>query len=147
MKSKPLTEKSKTELAEDKEEVISQDFEAQIPEEEEKLGRWQKIKARIKNLKKKYVFLCLGGILFLVMAIVIINSSLKFGEFKPPTFPSPTPSPYEEEILNPSAYATDSAVLEIENKIKGINQELENTDLKETGLNPPVLDMKVNFEE
>jgi len=147
VKSKLLTEKEKTKLAENKEEVISQDFEAQIPEEEEKLGRWQKIKAKIKNLKKKYVFLGLGGILFLVIVLIVINSSFKFSQFKPPTFPSPTPSPFEEEIGNPSAYATDSAVLEIENKIKGINQELENTDLKETGLNPPVLDMKVNFEE
>jgi len=134
-------------MAESKEEVISQDFEAQIPEEEEKRGRGQEIKERIKNIKKKYVFLGFGVVLFLVIALIIINSSLKFGEFKPPTFPSPTPSPFEEEILNPSAYATDSAVLEIENRIKGINQELENTDLKETGLNPPVLDIKVNFEE
>jgi len=134
-------------MTEDKEEVINQDFEAQIPEEEEKSGRGQEIRERIKNIKKKYVFLGFGIILFLVIVLIIINSSLKLSQFKPPTSPSPTPSTFEEEILNPSAYATDSAVLEIENKIKGINQELENTDLKETGLNPPVLDLKVNFEE
>jgi hypothetical protein len=134
-------------MTQEKEEIITQDFEAQIPEEEENINRWQKIKTKVKNIKKKYLFLGLGGGLFLIIIIIFVTSSLQFSQFKPPAIPSPSPSPYEEEILNPSAYATDSAVLEIENKIKDINQQLENTDLKETGLNPPVLDMKVNFEE
>jgi len=78
---------------------------------------------------------------------LIARSSLRISRFKPPVFPSPSPSPYEEEITNPSVYATDSAVLEIGEKLKGIEQDLDKTDLKETELNPPVLDLEVNFEE
>jgi len=86
-------------------------------------------------------------LVFLVLVILIARSSLRISRFKPPVFPSPSPSPYEEEITNPSIYATDSAVLEIDEKLKEIERDIGQTDLKETGLNPPVLDMEVNFEE
>lgn len=134
-------------MAKEKEEVISQDFEAQIPAEEEKLSLWQRLKAKIKNLNRKYYYIGAGVFVFLILVLLIVRSSLRISRFKPPVFPSPSPSPYEEEITNPSAYATDSAVLEIGEKLKEIERDLDQTDLKETGLNPPVLDLEVNFEE
>lgn len=131
----------------EKEEIISQDFEAQVPAEEKVPNLWQRFKTRIKAVNKKYHYIGAGVFIFLILILIIARSSLRISRFKPPVFPSPSPTPYEEEITNPSAYATDSAVLEIGERIKEINQDLDKTDLKETGLNPPVLDMDVNFEE
>lgn len=134
-------------MAKEKEEVISQDFEAQIPEEEKKPNLWQRLKAKIKSLSKKHYYIGAGVLIFLILILIIVRSSLHISQFKPPVFPSPSPSPYEEEITNPSVYATDSAVLEIGEKLKEIENEIDQTDLKETDLNPPVLDMNINFEE
>jgi len=134
-------------MAKEKEEVISQDFEAQIPAEEKGPNLWQRFKTKIKKVNKKYYYIGAGVFVFLVLIILIARSSFRFSRFKPPVFPSPSPSPYEEEITNPSVYATDSAVLEIDKKLKEIENEIDQTDLKETGLNPPVLDLEVNFEE
>lgn len=143
-------------MAKEKEEIISQDFEAQIPEEE-KPNFWEKTKRKIKGIsakgksisfRDKKLFLIIGGVVIIsILLIIFVRSSLRISRFKPLVFPSPSPSPYEEEITNPSIYATDSAVLEIGERLKEINQDLDQTDLKETGLNPPVLDMEVNFEE
>ncbi len=135
-------------MAEEKEEIISQDFEAQVPEEEKGPNPWQRLKTKIKSLNKKYVYIGIGGVLvILVVLLLIVQTSLRINRFKPLVFPSPSPSPYEEEITNPSVYATDSAVLEIEKRIKEIEKEIDQTDLKETKLNPPVLDLDINFEE
>lgn len=130
-----------------KEEAISQDFEAQVPAEEEGLNLWQRLKAKIQTVKKRDYYIGAGVLIFLILIFIIARSTLRLSRFKPPVFPSPSPSPYEEEITNPSVYATDSAVLEIGERIKEIDQDSDKTDLKETGLNPPVLDMNVNFEE
>ena len=134
-------------MAKEKEEDISQDFEAQIPEGEKKPNLWQRLKAKIKSVNKRYYYIGGGVFIFLILILIIIRSSLHISRFKPPVFPSPSPSPYEEEITNPSVYATDSAVLEIGEKLKEIESDIDQTDLKETGLNPPVLDLNVNFEE
>lgn len=138
-------------MAKEKEEIISQDFEAQVPAEEEKISLRQrfKTKIKIKTLNKKYYYYYIGTGVFVFLALILIiaRSSLRISRFKPPVFPSPSPSPYEEEITNPSVYATDSAVLEIGEKLKEIENEIGQTDLKETSLNPPVLDLEVNFEE
>ena len=135
-------------MAEEKEETISQDFEAQVPEGEKGPNPWQRFKAKVKSLNKKYIYIGISGVfVILILILLIVRTSLRVSRFKPPVFPSPSPSPYEEEIINPSVYATDSAVLEIGNRIKEIEKEIDQTDLKETSLNPPVLDLNVNFEE
>ena len=58
-----------------------------------------------------------------------------------------TPTPEEvQEISNPSPYANDLIILKIEQDIKKIDKELQETDLKEASLNPPLLDMDIKFE-
>jgi len=58
-----------------------------------------------------------------------------------------TPTPEEvQEISNPSPYANDLIILKIEQDIKKIDKELQETDLKEASLNPPLLDMDIEFE-
>lgn len=142
-----------------KEKVLNQDFEAQVSEEEKKSNLWQKLKSPASLLKKlppffnrnkKLVFIGAGLIILLIILVTIIvfvSRNQRDAQSKQPALPSPSPSPFEEEIINPSAYATDSAVLEIEKRLREIDQDLGKTDLKETSLNLPVLDMEVNFEE
>ena len=130
-----------------KEENFTQNFEVQIPEELKKPHFLQNLIERVKKINRKLIFIGLGMIIFIIALLIIIFSSFRIAEFKPAVFPSPSPSPFEEEIINPSAYATDSAVLEIEKRLKEIEQNLDKTDLKETSLNPPVLDIEINFEE
>jgi hypothetical protein len=57
-----------------------------------------------------------------------------------------TPAPSPEIILNPSAYADDPEVGEIESGLKAIETDLIEVDLRESSLNPPSLDMVITFE-
>lgn len=132
-----------------KEESIHQDFEAQIPEEEEKPNLWQTIKPKLKKIDKRLFFLGGGLLAFLALLIIVgivVSRNQSLDESQLPVLPS-SPSSQLEEIINPSAYATDSAVLEIEKRVKKIKEEINKTDLKEVSLNLPVLDMEVSFEE
>ena len=51
-----------------------------------------------------------------------------------------------QEISNPSPYADDLIILKIEKDLKEIDKQLQETDLKEASLNPPLLDMDIKFE-
>jgi len=120
-------------------EIIDQDFENILPVEE---------KPKKKILPRKMIFL--GGLLFLLILILTaISLNLKQGRRSfSGTLPIPTPTPTPiliEKITNPSFYATDSAILKIEEELKKIEQELDSTDLKENSLNLPVLDWEVKF--
>ena len=131
------------------EEIVDQSFESIPAQEEEpekvekflKIGKW-KIKAKI-------LLLVGTGVVVLLVILATLTQTV----FKPKlpgetaALPSPTPTPFEEKIASPSAYATDSAVLKVESELKSIDEKLQSTDLKEAGLNPPVLDMDVNFKE
>lgn len=56
--------------------------------------------------------------------------------------PTPTPTP---EIFIPSKWAGDQQVLDIESSISKLEKDLEQVDLKELQLLPPVLDVEVRF--
>ena len=97
-------------------------------------------------------------ILIIVLALVVISLAmavlwvtyLQQILLKQPFAPGatqPSPTPISELTTTPSAYATDSAILRIKNNLQEIEKELGATDLYESGLLPPVLDMKVEFEE
>lgn len=112
--------------------TMEQEFEA-IPPKEEKPTR--------------KIILAIGG---LVIAVTVTISLLLFlVSRKPgertllPIIPSPTPIVTKAITRLASPYATDSAILKIEEDIKNLEGELQTTDLKEAGLNPPVLDMEV----
>ena len=61
------------------------------------------------------------------------------------TTPSISPGPYIP--LNPSVYAEDELVLEIEDDLRVIDREMSTTGLPETTLTPPVLDFDINFKK
>jgi len=57
----------------------------------------------------------------------------------------PTPTPIVSFEATPSAYATDSAVLKIEKEAENLEKELETIDLEESSLQPPVIDLRVEY--
>jgi len=122
-------------------EIINQDFENILHTEKEEKKK--------KLIPKKMMLL--GGLVLIFLLILILlemSSVLKQNRVVPRLLPTPTPSPIPtlvEKITNQSFYATDSAVLKIENELKKIEEKLDNTDLKESSLNPPLLDWKVEF--
>ena len=123
-------------------EIADQNFE-NLPPEEEKISQ---------KMTKKPIFIfagIFGGLLVILLAITILFS-LKQNQPTPTTQATPTPTPTlppQEEITSPPPYATDAAILKMEEEIKALDQELLSTDLKESGLNPPALEMKITFEK
>lgn len=102
-----------------------------------------------KEEKPTHKTILTAGGLILVVAVAAFLLLLFLTSQKPgeknffPVVPSPTPIITEATTRSSSPYATDSAVLKIEEDLKNLDQELQSTDLKEAGLNPPVLDMEV----
>lgn len=130
------------------EEVVDQSFES-IPAQKEKATKEGKILTFGKfEIALKTFCILIGSLFILLLFLTIFLPQILKSTQPPEPSPSPTPEPTpgEEETASPSAYATDSAILQIETAIGGLEEELKSTDLKETGLNPPVLDMEVEFE-
>jgi len=107
------------------------------------------IKKAIHRQQKIIIIVLVLVILSLTLAVfgVIYSGQLaKWGKIAPPSG-EPTPSQEVEEVASPSAYATDSGLLKIKADLKEIQKELDETELYEAGLLPPVLDMEVELEE
>jgi len=102
-----------------------------------------------KSIKLLMVF----ASVFAGLIIILIFITIFFGynqqnqqEENNKQIPSPTPT-IIQEINSPSNYATDSALLQIEKRVDQIEIELLETDLKESGLNLPNLNMEIEFED
>ncbi|MFH1840843.1 MAG: hypothetical protein ABH807_01675 [Candidatus Shapirobacteria bacterium] len=109
-----------------------------------------KLKQPIKKIiaKLERSLLIKIGLGFAALFVILLVLALIFGSKRKPANVAPTPTPKvipTEEISRPSLYATDAAILEIESRIKDIDQKLQEVDLKETALNPPVLDFEIKF--
>lgn len=104
------------------------------------------IKKAILKEQKLLIIILVLVIISLALAVLQVTFLYQWIERRVSLAPTPTPTPIGE-IATPSAYATDSAILEIEANLKAIEKDLPATDLRETGLLPPVLDMEVEFEE
>lgn len=101
-------------------------------------------------LKIKKLLIIAGGMLGFLLAMLIIALVVKSISNRPvkrvvlPT-PAVTALPTPEELTNPSKYATDSAVLKLEENLKDNENKLNNLDIKESKLYPPQLDFEINF--
>lgn len=87
------------------------------------------------------------GVIFLLFVVAAIAQSvIRRGVISPTPTPTPevTLSP-EPTVLNPSRYATDSAILSLEESVKGINRDADSLDIREYNLRPPDLDFDINF--
>jgi len=99
-------------------------------------------------LIKKIVRISVIVILLLVFLYIIsllVKTARQNGEVAVTGIPSPTVAQYLP--YNPSVYAEDELVLQLEEDIKVLDRELSTVQLKETILTPPTLDFDVNFEE
>lgn len=107
------------------------------------------IKKAIVSEQKLLIIILVLTVISLVLAIIQITLLYQQTGRKVLPTPTPTPSlaPITVRIATPSAYATDSAILEIKTNLETIETDLRETDIRETGLHPPVLDMEVEFEE
>lgn len=121
-----------------------QDFE-NLPSVAEKLTDKPKIAK-----KPLIVFVFIFGAFLLLLLALVIFMSFNQKSISLPVENKPTPTPItkiKEEITTPSLYATDAAVLKIEEEIKALDKNLQEADLKESSLNPPNLDWQIEFKK
>ena len=104
----------------------------------------EKIKGKLRP-KKLAIFLVFLVVFFLGFILILGLVQKRFGVENNHLTAKSTPTPLREKTFPPSKYATDSAILEIQQNLVLIEKDLSETDLYETSLNPPVLDMRVSF--
>ena len=101
------------------------------------------------NFPFKKIARIVAVVLLLLVLLYIVSLFVKTirqnGEVAVSGIPTPTVAPYIP--YNPSVYAEDELVLQLEEDIKVLDRELATAQLKETILTPPVLDFNINFEE
>jgi hypothetical protein len=106
------------------------------------------------KIKKMIKMMLIGlGAFFVLLVIIGTIFSLLKNRSKRVIKATPTPSAtnieisLEEEIRNPSRYATDAGVLKIEEDVKKLDKDLINTNLKDASIWPPDIKFDVSFEE
>ncbi len=83
-------------------------------------------------------------VLTLTVAVILVVETRKQNPTMTIGLPSAfLPTPVAKQPL--SRWATDSGVLEIEGNLKALSSDVQNTDLKESNLMPPSLDMEIKF--
>lgn len=100
--------------------------------------------------KRLVVFVSVFGTALVLLLAVAIFMGFRQKEVGQSTLEKPTPTAtmkFKEEITSPSPYATDSALLKIEEEVGNLEEKIQETDLKETALTPPLLEMGINFEK
>ena len=111
----------------------------------------QGLLTRLKSLswsKLRHSRIFLGSLfgVLLILALILFFSQLR-SRNQPLATPLPTLKPAPSLApTSPSPFATDSAVLDLEQKLNQLSQDQDQTDMTETNLFPPTLDLDVNFE-
>ena len=126
--------------------ILNQDFE-NLPQQQEE---GKEIKPKMAFKKPLIIFASIFGavLVLLIATAVFMGFNQKGGNEDKTGQPTSTPTPeFKEEITSPSPYATDSAILKSEEEIKALDEKIQKTDIKESGLNPPVLEWKIEFEK
>ena len=119
---------------------IEQDFE-NLPIAPEKSARPK---------KRLVVFVSVFGTALVLLLVVAIFTGFNQKDFSQSIFEKPTPTTttkFKEEITSPSPYATDAALLKIEEEVGNLEEKIQATDLKEVNLTPPLLKMGIDFKE
>jgi hypothetical protein len=113
---------------------------------------WTKVKAFYATIppRIKKMLVLAGGMFALLFILLIVGLIVKSVSNRPVTkvvLPTPvvTTLPTPEELTNPTRYATDSAVLKLEQNLKDNENRLNGLDIKESNLYPPQLDFDIKF--
>ena len=85
-----------------------------------------------------------------LLSILILSLSLIIW-YPVRTTPRPTPLPTPPPVIapparSPSPWATDSAILLTQSALASLSAQIDQTDMAETDLTPPLLDLNVSFE-
>jgi hypothetical protein len=67
-------------------------------------------------------------------------------QFQPTPTTAPLPSIPDFPITDPSIYVDDPQVLQLQSSLETLLKQLDEVDLREADLNPPVLDLEVRLE-
>jgi hypothetical protein len=113
---------------------------------------WTKVKAfytAIPPRIKKMLYIAGGmfAFLFVLLIVGVIVKSVASRPVAKVVLPTPviTALPTPEALINPTRYATDSAVLKLEQNLKDNENMLNSLDIKESNLYPPQLDFDIKF--
>lgn len=112
----------------------------------------KKLKFNFKfgGLSKKTKIL-LGLVVFLFVLLLLLSLTSAGQRVKNSILPSPTPSPEVTPNLpgigEPSAYANDPEIIDIENRMSDFEKSVNTTNLKEDTIRPPQVDWDVSFKK
>lgn len=108
------------------------------------------IKNKFNNLPKNMKILILLVPVFFISIFLLLVTGLG-GRVRNSILPTPTPvptaTPSVPEIANPSAYANDPEVLDLESKLSDFDKKLSQVELREDTIRPPTVDWDVNFKK
>jgi len=101
---------------------------------------------------RRILIIVMSAFVFFVAFVIVLG--LVYRLLNPPTVikRNPIPSPVSKvtppplEARNPSKYAEDESVLELEQKIRDLDKQITDTNVRESTLNPPSLNFEVGFE-
>jgi hypothetical protein len=100
------------------------------------------------------VWLLVGAVVFVVLTLILVNvAKLRFSGTTPdmvePLLVTPTivprPTVPDFPFGEATVYSNDPQILQLEGAMKSFERQLENLDIRELDLDPPVLLMDVNF--
>lgn len=103
--------------------------------------------------KKIIVIFVLCVAIFVIGALIIVaisrgssNNNVAINPVKPTPTVIPRPTQPAEVVLGePSVYANDPEILELEATMRSLNAEIDSDDLKESELTPPKLVTGIKF--
>lgn len=105
---------------------------------------------RIKALPKKTKLLS-GLVAFLLLLMILLMTTDPGRRVRNTLLPSPSPIPTETtqlpEIFDPSPYANDPEIKDIESKLSEYDKAMNAVQLREDTLRPPTLDWNVDFKK
>lgn len=103
------------------------------------------------------VFLFAGALGFVVLTLILVSfakprQSMNTDSGEPdPLVPTPTvvprPTVPDFSLGEPTVYANDPQILQLEGALKSFERQLDEIDYREQDLDPPVLLMEVDFTD
>lgn len=115
-------------------------------------GKFTNIIAMSKNMLTPATIKKIGiGLAVLVLVILAVSilpgmiTKVRNGQVSVDINTTSTPTPAEFRPTQPSMYANDKTILELEESLNILDKQINSTNIRETTLTPPELDFTVSF--